>query len=183
MSKHRSHHPRFLPIFVLSAGSLAFVGCDDAGGGGASDGGGSGNLPTLSTYAGRWLQGFCSPTGAGTSGKNLLLPSVVDGSTVRLSQTVTEYAGSGCSGTGAEPGAPTDSGTLVFGPTEASGGVTMNRGTWSQPSGNTSKVVWVLETPNRLCILGDQEPTVFPSAKSVADYLAVLPDDVCYTRQ
>ncbi|MFO0696226.1 MAG: hypothetical protein U0230_21860 [Polyangiales bacterium] len=183
MSKHVSSHRSFLPILLLSAASAALVACDDAGGGGASDGGGGGSLPTVATYEGRWLQGFCSPIGAGSSGKNLILPSLVDGSTVHLAQTVTQYAGAGCTGTGTEPLAPTDAGTIVFEATETSGSVTMNRGTWSQPSGFVSRVVWVLETPNRLCILGDQEPTVFPTPKSVADHLAILPDDVCYTRQ
>lgn len=176
----RSHRPLLAAAAVLVS-SLMLVACE----GGDSDDEEetpSGPLPTIATYQDDWLQGQCSVVEGVSSAKFLLRATKVNDTTISYTQTSLEYSGTACEGTGVPAGSATPMGSIVFKATEGHEGVTFNRGTWSPPASDDVKTIWALRAPNLLCLMVDTTPTSFPTAKDVADYLAILPPNICYTR-
>ncbi|RYF44053.1 MAG: hypothetical protein EOO25_01055 [Comamonadaceae bacterium] len=135
----------------------------------------------LSTLTGDWVQNLCAPASPTTTAKSMLRVSRQDGATVSLVLDVLQYANSNCAGTGVPVGA-TDGGTVVFNATKGIVGLTANYGAWTYITG-VSRVVHARKG-NLLCVLGDQSPTLFPTAQSVDSYLSLDPRQLqaCYTR-
>lgn len=161
----------FLACSLLAA-------CDDTAGPSGDAG-----LPDVSAYEGSFLQGVCAQTGGGSSGRFEITVTRESANTVTYGHTVVQYAGLDCEGTGTRVDSSTPLGTVVFQPTEGNARIAFNRGLWTTPSAMMNRVIWAFETPDRICIFSDTDPTAFPSASSVEDYLDVLSDDTCYTRR
>lgn len=179
----RARQPRhYLTAIAVLVSSLMLVSC----GGGDSDDDDEetppGPLPTISTYQDDWLQGQCSVVEGVSSAKFLLRATKVNDTTISYTQTSMEYSGTACAGTGVPAGSATPMGSIVFRATEGHEGVTFNRGIWSPPGSDDVSVIWALRAPNLLCLMVDTTPTSFPTAEGVADYLAILPPTICYTR-
>ena len=135
----------------------------------------------LSTLTGDWVQNLCAPATPTTTAKSVLRVSRRDATSVSLVLDVLQYANSNCAGTGVPVGA-TDGGTVVFNGTKGIVGLTANYGAWTYITG-VSRVVHARKG-ELLCVIGDQSPTLFPTAVSVDSYLSLDPRQLqaCYSR-
>ena len=131
---------------------------------------------------GDWKQELCVTVRPGQWGRALWRITRQGDNRVTGQIGVATYGDANCTGTGSVAGPLSDVGTLVFDRNASTATLTAFWGLWSQPSGNTSRVVWGRKD-TRLCLLGDLTPTVFPSAASVESYVnTIIPNKICYTQ-
>ena len=130
---------------------------------------------------GDWLQGVCTPIGNGQTGKSLIRAIALTSTSLRHQQGVMQYANTTCSGTGVLAG-PSDMGTLVVARSGATANTVANWGTFTAITGTVSGAIWARKR-NLLCLLGDQSPSVLPTASDVEAHLAIASESVCYTKQ
>ncbi|MFN3437283.1 MAG: hypothetical protein ACK41V_06305 [Acidovorax sp.] len=132
---------------------------------------------------GDWKQELCVQTGPGQWGRSMFRISKQSETRATAEQGLATYADANC--TAAGPiigGAGSDLGTFNFDRTGATSTLSAFWGSWAQPTGQTSRTVWARKGPY-LCLLGDQTPTVFPTAASVESYInIVLSSKACYTQ-
>jgi hypothetical protein len=132
--------------------------------------------------SGDWKQELCVPVRAGVWGRSLwrITPQADNRVTAQIGAAT--YADANCTGAGTVAGPLTNVGTLAFDRTASTATLAAFWGLWTQPSGMSSRVVWARKD-TRLCMLGDQTPTVFPTAASVESYAnTVIPNKICYTQ-
>lgn len=171
MPKH-THHIIFLSLLLSACGGDS---------GNSPDNGTP--LPTIATYEGNWLMNSCVPTAGVNSVRSLIVVTLTGESSISFQQGALQYGGTACQGTGSLAGALAPLGSVTFSTTEGNSSISFNRGLWTPTVGSSSRTIWALETRNRLCLVGDQNPTLFPSVQHVANHLAMMPDSGCYARQ
>lgn len=130
---------------------------------------------------GDWLQGFCAPSGDGRSGRVLTRAVSATSSSVTHQQSVVFYNNLTCSGTGTLSGLTT-LGTFTVARTGATANTVANWGTFVGINGVSSPFIWARKG-NLLCLLGDENPSVFPAASDVEAHLAIVPETFCYAKQ
>lgn len=131
---------------------------------------------------GDWKQELCVPVRPGQWGRALWRITRQADNRVTGQIGVTTYADANCTGTGTAAGPLSEVGNLVFDRNASTATLTAFWGLWSQPSGLNSRIVWARKG-TRLCMLGDQTPTVFPTAASVENYAnTIIPNKICYTQ-
>jgi hypothetical protein len=131
---------------------------------------------------GDWKQELCVTVRPGQWGRSLWRITRQADNRVTAQIGVATYGDANCSGAGSVAGPLSDVGTLVFDRNASTATLTAFWGLWSQPSGNTSRIVWGRKGAH-LCLLGDQNPTVFPTAASVESYAnTIIPTKICYTQ-
>lgn len=131
---------------------------------------------------GDWAQELCVPVRPGQWGRSLWRITRQADNRVTGQIGAATYADANCSGAGTVAGPLSNVGNLVFDRSASTATLTAFWGQWSQPSGLTSRIVWARQG-SRLCMLGDQTPTVFPTAASVESYVnTIVPNKQCYTQ-
>lgn len=131
---------------------------------------------------GDWKQELCVPVRPGQWGRSLWRITRQADNRVTGQIGAATYADANCSGAGTVAGPLSNVGNLVFDRNASTATLTAFWGQWSQPSGLTSRIVWARQGA-RLCMLGDQTPTVFPTAASVESYAnTIIPNKICYTQ-
>jgi hypothetical protein len=131
---------------------------------------------------GDWKQELCVQVRPGEWGRSLWRITRQGENRVTGQIGVATYADANCTGTGAVAGPLSDVGSLVFDRDAGTATLTAFWGLWSQPSGLASRIVWARKG-TRLCMLGDETPTVFPTAAGVESYAnTIIPNRICYTQ-
>lgn len=154
---------------------------------GDGDGGGNNSStiePDVSLVEGSWRQDFCSAAGPGTSVNNIVIADQTGIDTINQNADMFFYNASSCpTGTGYPMGAVSSIGNIKFDVMMVDGQGRYFKGLWRPTPATSTRVVWALPTPNRLCIFTDTSPTSFATAASIRSYMNVLlPQKTCYTK-
>jgi hypothetical protein len=130
---------------------------------------------------GDWLQGQCSPVGGGRSGRVLIRAATITASSVSYQQGVVFYENLSCAGAGSLAGAST-LGTFEVARSGATANTVANWGTFRGITGTVNPFIWTRKR-NLLCLLGDENPSILPTASDVEAHLAIVPESICYAKQ
>lgn len=131
---------------------------------------------------GEWKQELCVQARPGTWGRNVWRITRQSETRATAAMTFAAYANAQCTGTATVGGPTTDLGSFVFDRTGSTATLNAFWGAWNQPNGRTDRVVWARKGP-RLCLMSDQNPTVFPTAAGVESYVdLIIPNKTCYVK-
>ena len=131
---------------------------------------------------GEWKQELCVQARPGTWGRNVWRITRQSETRATAAMTFAAYANAQCTGTATVGGPTTDLGSFVFDRTGSTATLNAFWGAWNQPNGRTDRVVWARKGP-RLCLMSDQNPTVFPTAAGVESYVdLIIPNKMCYVK-
>lgn len=162
---------------------------EDLDGDGNGNGNGGGNNssiiePDIALIEGSWRQDFCSSAGPGTSANNIVIADQTGIDTINQNADLFYYNAAACpTGTGFPMGSFTNYGNIKFDAMMVDGQGRYFKGLWRPTPSSSTRVVWALPTPNRLCIFTDTNPTSFATAASIRNYLnIILPQKICYTK-
>jgi len=160
---------------------------EDVDGDGNGDGSGSNSStlePDLTLIDGSWRQDFCASYGPGTSVNNLVIADQTGIDTINQNSDMFFYNATSCpSGMGYPMGTVTSIGNIKFDTMIVDGQGRYFKGLWRPTPTTSTRVIWALPTPNRLCTFTDTTPTSFATAASIRSYLnIILPYKTCYTK-
>ena len=172
--------------------SVALTAC--GGGGGSGDDAAPGPAPAppppaapplnagTAALAGDWVSTkLCVPIGGGRSAYQMVRIVEQSATVVALQSGTFVYASTNCQGAGSALVSPV--GTVTFSRIESDATVAAHWGAWRTITGTTSYVAWAKPNDNKLCLLGDQNPSILPTLDSVAKGAAVLDQqNGCYGR-
>ena len=163
--------------------SVALTAC--GGGGGSGDDAAPGPAPAppppaapplnagTAALAGDWVSTkLCVPIGGGRSAYQMVRIVEQSATVVALQSGTFVYASTNCQGAGSALVSPV--GTVTFSRIESDATVAAHWGAWRTITGTTSYVAWAKPNDNKLCLLGDQNPSVLPTLDSVAKGAAIL---------
>lgn len=166
---------------------LSLVIVISACGGGGSNGsddtttGGSDQLQDLATLEGQWVSGVCTVrSDSQTSVAGVYVITKLSETKIGWSSGSVTYSTTDCSGAGALSEITSNLGSVEFASTQVLGTQQYYRGTYTPSNGAPKPMIWALPTAKKLCVMTDSEPTVFPTAQSVKDYVDVLAASICY---
>lgn len=191
VSSHPSAVARRLALAALAATTLALAAC---GGGGdaeapapapppapAPNPGDALPLPAqIDALAGDWVLKGCVRTG-GQSFKRILRAGVTSATTINYDEGVLTFSNNDCVGTPQQAG-PTRLGVVTFAKSEATTSLSAYWGTFQTVTGTRVGTIWTLRPGNLLCLVGDEMPTIQPTLADVANTLARIPTDNCFSR-
>lgn len=132
---------------------------------------------------GEWVNPkVCTPIGGGQSARQML-------KIVRQSDTVVEYHGgtlvhgnTNCQGAGSALVSPM--GSVTFSRVESSPTLAAHWGSWRLITGTTSHLVWAKPGNDKLCLLGDENPSILPTLERVAQSAALQDQqNACFVRR
>ncbi len=132
---------------------------------------------------GDWKQEACVLIGPGQWGRALWRIAKQSETHATVSLGVATYTDANCAVPGQIIGGQaSDGGDFKFDRTDATPGLSAFWGNWAQITGLTSRTVWARKGAY-LCLLGDQTPTVFPTAARVESYVnTIIHSKICYTQ-
>ena len=133
---------------------------------------------------GDWEMALCSQVLPGTWGRTLWRIARQSNTRAAIEQGMVLYGNAQCAGTGTVQTSPAGAlGTVAFDRTGATATLTAFWGTWSQPTGLTSRTVWARKGAY-LCVLGDTTPSVLPTAQAVESSADLsIAGKGCYTKR
>ena len=163
--------------------SVALTAC--GGGGGSGDDAAPGPAPAppppaapplnagTAALAGDWVSTkLCVAIGGGRSAYQMVRIVQQSATAVALQSGTFIYTSTNCQGAGSALVSPV--GTVTFSRIESDATVAAHWGAWRTITGTTSYVAWAKPNDNKLCLLGDQNPSILPTLDSVAKGAAVL---------
>ena len=163
--------------------SVALTAC--GGGGGSGDDAAPGPAPAppppaapplnagTAALAGDWVSTkLCVPIGGGRSAYQMVRIVQQSATAVALQSGTFIYTSTNCQGAGSALVSPV--GTVNFSRIESDATVAAHWGAWRTITGTTSYVAWAKPNDNKLCLLGDENPSILPTLDSVAKGAAVL---------
>ena len=163
--------------------SVALTAC--GGGGGSGDDAAPGPAPAppppaapplnagTAALAGDWVSTkLCVAIGGGRSAYQMVRIVQQSATAVALQSGTFIYASTNCQGAGSALVSPV--GTVTFSRIESDATVAAHWGAWRTITSTTSYVAWAKPNDNKLCLLGDQNPSILPTLDSVAKGAAVL---------
>jgi len=163
------------------------------GGGSDDDGGGSnpppGNPPPtepvpasgIPALVGDWVQRRCTQLGT-SSARTLARFTQTGDATVTYASGLVQYASANCTGAGTVLPATTIGSIQITG-VKTAPGIAAHWGRQSLITGIVSYTVLSKLSDNELCMIGDQNPTLFADAASVLQSINVSRDASCYDRR
>lgn len=133
---------------------------------------------------GDWEMALCSQVLPGTWGRTLWRIARQSDTRAAIEQGMVLYGNAQCAGTGTVQTSPAGAlGTVAFDRTGATVTLAAFWGTWSQPTGLTSRTVWARKGAY-LCVLGDTTPSVLPTAQAVESSADLsIAGKGCYTKR
>ncbi len=141
-------------------------------------------LQDVATLEGQWVSGVCTARSDNlTSVAGVYVISKTSASGIAWNSGSMTYSTKDCSGTGVLSELTSNLGSVEFTSTQSLGAHQYYRGTYTPSNGSTKPMIWALPTAQKLCVLTDSEPTVFPTAQSVKDYVDVLAASTCYYKK
>ena len=172
--------------------SVALTAC--GGGGGSGDDAAPGPAPAppppaapplnagTAALAGDWVSTkLCVAIGGGRSAYQMVRIVQQSATAVALQSGTFIYTSTNCQGAGSALVSPV--GTVNFSRIESDATVAAHWGAWRTITSTTSYVAWAKPNDNKLCLLGDQNPSILPTLDSVAKGAAVLDQqNGCYGR-
>lgn len=163
--------------------SVALTAC--GGGGGSGDDAAPGPAPAppppaapplnagTAALAGDWVSTkLCVAIGGGRSAYQMVRIVQQSATAVALQSGTFIYASTNCQGAGSALVSPV--GTVTFSRIESDATVAAHWGAWRTITGTTSYVAWAKPSDNKLCLLGDENPSILPTLDSAAKGAAVL---------
>lgn len=172
---------------AVSIGHVLCVFFLGACGGGGDDGsndtaaGPADQLQDVATLEGQWVSGVCTVRSDGQSSvAGVYVITKLSSTKIGWNSGSMTYSTQDCTGTGALSELTSNLGSVEFSSTQILGTHQYYRGTYSPSNGAAKPMIWALPTAKKLCILTDSEPSVFPTAQSVKDYVDVLATSICY---
>ena len=163
--------------------SVALTAC--GGGGGSGDDAAPGPAPAppppaapplnagTAALAGDWVSTkLCVAIGGGRSAYQMVRIVQQSATAVALQSGTFIYTSTNCQGAGSALVSPV--GTVNFSRIESDATVAAHWGAWRTITSTTSYVAWAKPNDNKLCLLGDQNPSILPTLDSVAKGAAVL---------
>mgnify|MGYP003591827296 CR=1 FL=1 len=163
--------------------SVALTAC--GGGGGSGDDAAPGPAPAppppaapplnagTAALAGDWVSTkLCVAIGGGRSAYQMVRIVQQSATAVALQSGTFIYTSTNCQGAGSALVSPV--GTVTFSRIESDATVAAHWGAWRTITGTTSYVAWAKPNDNKLCLLGDENPSILPTLDSVAKGAAVL---------
>ena len=163
--------------------SVAITAC--GGGGGSGDDAAPGPAPAppppaapplnagTAALAGDWVSTkLCVAIGGGRSAYQMVRIVQQSATAVALQSGTFIYTSTNCQGAGSALVSPV--GTVNFSRIESDATVAAHWGAWRTITGTTSYVAWAKPNDNKLCLLGDENPSILPTLDSVAKGAAVL---------
>lgn len=132
---------------------------------------------------GDWKQERCVPLGPGQWGRSLWRIAKQSETRATVSLGVATYTDANCTASGPVIGGQGgDGGTFNFDRTASTPTLSASFGSWAQITGLTSRTVWARKGPY-LCILGDLNPSLFPTAAAVETSANLsIQNKNCYTQ-
>lgn len=138
--------------------------------------------PAAALPQGDWKQESCVQIGPGQWGRSLWRIVKQSETRAAVNLGVATYTNANCTAPGPIIGGQAnDGGNFTFDRTGTTPTLSAFYGNWAAITG-TTRTVWARKGPY-LCLLGDQTPTVFPTAASVESFVdAIIPTKICYTQ-
>ena len=163
--------------------SVALTACGGGGGSGYDAAPGPAPAPPppaapplnagTAALAGDWVSTkLCVAIGGGRSAYQMVRIVQQSATAVALQSGTFIYASTNCQGAGSALVSPV--GTVNFSRIESDATVAAHWGAWRTITGTTSYVAWAKPNDNKLCLLGDENPSILPTLDSVAKGAAVL---------
>lgn len=155
-----------------------------------SCGTGSGQTPTptptptlgVDGLVGSWLQSLCVQAN-GSGNRKFLRVTKTGETSFSLETGVMQYAATDCSGSGSLYGQPTQGGSVSLFRTAATSTLAANWGLWTYTGGQAYSI-WAKKGETILCLIGDSNPSSFPTAAAVEGYADLsIQGGACYTAQ
>jgi len=136
----------------------------------------------VDALAGDWVsRKVCADLGAGRSAHAMVRVVKRDGQSVDYQSGTLVYAAAGCQGTGSP--LVSSFGTVAFTRVEADASVAAHWGWFAAITGTVSAVVWAKLSDAKLCLLGDETPSVLPTLARVLQSATVSDQqNACYVR-
>jgi len=132
--------------------------------------------------AGTWVQSLCVVAN-GKGNRQLLRVAQTGTDSVSLEHDLMVYAATNCSGSGSPLGVPTPTGSVTFSRSAATATLAANWGLWTYPTGQ-AYVILAKKGETVLCLIGDANPSVLPTAADVEGYADLsIPSGACYVKQ
>lgn len=168
-------------LALITATALGLSACGGGSDAPPDDGsGGTGPSASIEALKGDWVQKGCVKTGA-QSFKKFLRARITGPNTLDYFEGVLSFGGNGCEGASVLAG-PSKLGTVTFARSEAHQSLAAHWGTFLTVTGTRFGAIWTLRTGDRLCLLGDEIPSIQPSLSAVSASLAAVPADNCFGR-
>lgn len=126
----------------------------------------------VAALEGEWVnRKVCTPLGAGRSAHQMVKIVRQTDNTVDYRSGTMLYSSADCQGAGSA--LASSMGTVTFTRVESSASIAAHWGTWRTITGTTAYVVWAKPADNKLCTLGDENPSILPTLARVAQSAAV----------
>lgn len=189
---HASRTPPWRRVpFSPWASALLALALSACGGGGGDAGTSPAPAPpqvlSLDTatadIAGEWVNpSTCAALSAGQSGQQMVRLTRSSDAVVDFQSGVLVFANATCGGSGTPVLSPV--GTVTFKRAERNASVTALWGSWRTITGSTSAVAWAKTASGKLCLLGDETPSILPTLDQVAQAVST-PEALkaCYTKR
>jgi hypothetical protein len=168
---------RLSALALITATTLGLSACGGGSDTPPDDGSGGTGSSSIELLKGDWVQRGCVKTGA-QSFKKFLRARITGPTQLDYFEGVLSFGGNGCEGASVLAG-PSRLGTVTFARSEACQGLAAHWGTFLTVTGTR---IWTLRTGDRLCLLGDEIPSIQPSLSAVSASLATVPADNCFGR-
>lgn len=136
----------------------------------------------VQALAGDWELRRCTRLGAASSARTLVRVTPTSDTSFNWGSGIVQYASADCSGTGS-PLPPTTLGQGEITATQSGAGIAAHWTRMALVTGIVNHMVWSKTSATELCIIGDQNPSLFANAGAVLQSINVSPDGVCHTRR
>jgi len=117
-----------------------------------------------------------------SSSRTLLRFTQTGDATVTIENGLVQYANADCTGAGTVL-AGTPLGSIQITGIKTAPSIAAHWGRWSAITGSVNYTVMSKLSDNELCMLGDENPTVFADAASVLQYINLSRDLSCYDKR
>lgn len=132
--------------------------------------------------AGDWVsRKVCTPLGGNQSAYQMVRIAAQSDTVVNYQSGTLLFAMANCQGNGTALVSPV--GTVTFTRIESNAAIAAHWGAWRTVTGTTSYVAWAKPADNKLCLLGDESPSILPTLDSVAQSASVSDQqNACYIK-
>lgn len=136
----------------------------------------------VQALAGDWELRRCTRLGAASSARTLVRVTPTSDTGFTWGSGLVQYGSADCTGTGA-PLPPTTIGQGEITSAQSAAGIAAHWTRMALVTGIVNHMVWSKTSATELCVIGDQNPSLFANAGAVLQSINVTPDGVCYVKR
>jgi hypothetical protein len=136
----------------------------------------------VQALAGDWELRRCTRLGAASSARTLVRVTPTSDTGFTWGSGLVQYGSADCTGTGS-PLPPTTIGQGEITSAQSAAGIAAHWTRMALVTGIVNHMVWSKTSATELCVIGDQNPSLFANAGAVLQSINLSPDGVCYVKR